>query len=92
MSTDNTTDSQERRADPQGLLNALVSGPLPPVSTAGRNLASVRFDYGVGCCTCTYNVLWPHDYKAMLARRIAAALNYTSSMSIREMELRNQCR
>lgn len=68
-------------------IDTLVSGPLPKVVQVGGYAGcTVRFAGNTGCCTCTYNYSMTPDEKHALARRITAALNYTSRMSIEEIE------
>jgi hypothetical protein len=54
---------------------------------AGRNGVCIRFALGgFGAATTTYNHSMTPENKNEIARRIVAALNYTSDMTIEEIE------
>lgn len=53
----------------------------------GYSSRAVRFaDIDGGVCTTTYSYSLSHDERFEMARRIAAALNYTTNLSTEQME------
>lgn len=63
-------------------------GALIPraVVDGGYKPSTVRFEDGTPCCTSTYNYRMPDEEKALLARRIAAALNLTRHLTVEQIE------
>jgi hypothetical protein len=65
-------------------LECMLSAGFPPVVVTKAD--TVRFVQGSACCTSAYNYRMTDLERAALALRIAAALNATAHLNLREIQ------
>lgn len=82
----NSSDVETMREE-LSIIDRLVSGhAVVKKASDWKGGATLRFDNGAACCTCTYNYSMPDERRVALARRIAAALNATRGFTTEQLE------